>query len=225
MPSGHGRAERGLPLVRPGSEPFFVRGGGQLDVEASEQDALVELLYRFRAYEGGSELYGIVGPQPVLPGKFLGPSEEWSVRGTLPRSGQSSANCSWAPRAPSASSRFPRAALARAAPTSTRLIADVPMARVSSSILSLRHAGNLPQLGGGGHRACDLPRRASLVSGPLVAPCHAAASPLTVPPGASPRAPGGRRVHLSARPGFHNADCYHGRRWPARDRTASRRVP
>ena len=55
------------PPARPG--PAVLRA-------ACEQDTLVEWGDRFLAYEGGSELYGVVCPQPVLPGEFLGPSEE-----------------------------------------------------------------------------------------------------------------------------------------------------
>ena len=56
------RARPGPSLIRPGPEPFVVRRGCQLIVEACEQDALVEFRDRFLAYEGGSELYGIVCP-------------------------------------------------------------------------------------------------------------------------------------------------------------------
>ena len=59
LPKG---APRGPSLIRPSREPFVVRRGYQLIVEACEQDALVEFRDRLLAYEGGSELYGIVCP-------------------------------------------------------------------------------------------------------------------------------------------------------------------
>ena len=49
----------------------------------TEQDALGEFHDRFLAYEGGSELHGIVGPQTVLPGEALGASEERVRNGHL----------------------------------------------------------------------------------------------------------------------------------------------